>query len=316
MTRIDKLWAMEVFVRVAETGSFTRAARALDLANASVTTCVRNLERQLGVSLLDRDTRRVSLTEAGLLYLPEARALLESVRRAEEQVQASVGGLQGSLHIDAPISIGHAVVCPALSEFARRYPGISVAVTLSNEPRHLIERGVDVALRMDHVEDADLVAKPLYAARYVVCCTPRRAATLPVDPAALDPQACLGILSGAGRQPNPWMLSRGERLAVVRPAGPLHFNSSDALVQASSGGAGVVHVLDIFARGALDRGELVPVYNEWATVTKTFYLVTARTRVGSAKVRALTAYLMEVFDVAHRPSAHGVVAVRAGTAAP
>jgi LysR family transcriptional regulator, regulator for bpeEF and oprC len=308
---IDRLWAMEVFVRVAECGSFSRAAESLDLANATVTTCVRNLERHLNVTLINRDTRRLRLTEEGELYLPRARELLQSLALTEEEVRTRVGELRGWLHVETPISLGHALLCPALPTFAQRYPEISTAITLSNQPHHLIERAIDVAIRMDHVEDADLVARPIYESHYVICCSPEVARTLPEDPAQLDPQRCLGILPEERRHPNHWHLQRGEEKIELKPEGTLHFNSSDALLIAAQRGVGLACVLDIFANRHLDAGTLVRVYPEWTLPLKTFYLVTAKARANSAKVRAFTDFLFEVLDSERRPSSRRAVAVKA-----
>jgi LysR family transcriptional regulator for bpeEF and oprC len=309
--KIDRLWAMEVFVRVAECGSFSRAAESLDLANATVTTCVRNLERHLDVTLINRDTRRLRLTEEGQTFLLRARELLQAVARTEEEVRSQVGELRGRLHIEVPISLGHALLCPALPQFAKRYPEISTAVTLTNQPHHVIERAIDVAIRMDHVEDADLVARPIYESRYVVCCAPQMAANLPEHPGDLDRHRCIGILPEERRFANPWRLTRGDQAVDVRPEGPLHFNSSDALLMAAQSGAGVTCVLDVFVNGPLADGALVQVYPEWMTDVKTFYVVMAKSRIGSAKVKAFTDFLFEIFDSQRRPTRHGVVGVRA-----
>jgi LysR family transcriptional regulator for bpeEF and oprC len=307
---MDRLWAMEVFVRVAECGSFSRAADSLDLANATVTTCVRNLERHLEVTLIDRDTRRLQLTEEGILYLPRARELLQSIAEAEDEVRTQPGQLRGPLNIEIPISIGHALLCPALPQFAARYPDISTAVTLTNQPHHLIERAIDVAIRMDRVEDADLVARPVYQTNYVICCTPAIAATLPANPADLDPRRCLGILPEERRHAAPWSFELNEQTVTIQPDGPLHFNSSDALLQAARQDAGVVHVLDVFANRFLANGDLVQVYAEWKTAVRTFYAVTAKSRVASAKVRAFTDFLTEILDSERRPLASRSVPVK------
>jgi LysR family transcriptional regulator for bpeEF and oprC len=301
---------MEVFVRVAECGSFSRAAESLDLANATVTTCVRNLERHLDVTLINRDTRRLRLTEEGQTFLVRARELLETVARTEEEIRSQVGELRGRLHVETPISLGHALLCPALPEFARRYPDISTAVTLTNQPHHVIERGIDVAIRMDKVEDADLVARPIYESRYVVCCAPQLVAGLPPHPGQLERRHCIGILPEERRFVNPWLLKKDEEHVEIRPEGPLHFNSSDALLMAAQQGAGVTCVLDIFVNKQLADGRLVQVYPDWTTTVKTFYVAMAKSRVGSAKVKAFTDFLFEVFDSQRRPSGHEVVGVR------
>ena len=308
---MDRLSAMAVFVRVAECGSFSRAAEVLDLANASVTTCIRNLERHLGVTLIHRDTRRLHLTEEGSLFLVRAKEVLHAVEEAETEVQTSLGQLRGPLSVEIPISIGHALVCPALSNFAARYPGIATSVTLTNQPHHLIERAIDIAIRIDRVEDADLVARPIYETSYKVCCTAELAATLPAHPKDLDPKRCLGILSEERRSSAPWKLTRGDEHITVNPQGPLHFNSSDALVAAAVQGAGVVHLLDIFVNRALEDGVLVQVYPEWTTTAKTFYAVSTKSRAASAKIRAFTDFLTEVFALQGRPRSDRAIKVRA-----
>lgn len=308
---IDKLWAMEVFVRVAECGSFSRAAESLDLANATVTTCVRNLEKHLNVTLIHRDTRRLRLTEEGQLYLPRARELLQSIAQTEDEVRTRMGALRGWLHVETPISLGHALLCPALPAFARRYPDISAAVTLTNQPHHMIERAIDVAIRMDHVEDADLVAKPIYESPYILCCAPDLARRLPPHPGQLDPRLCLGILPEERYHPNPWQLVNGDERVDLRPQGPLHFNSSDAVLSAAEGGVGLACTLDIFANRKLDSGSLVQVFPQWQLPKKTFFLVTPKTRVNSVKVRAFTEFLFEVLDWERRPNARALIAVKA-----
>ena len=251
---MDRLWAMEVFARVAESGSFSRAAISLNVSKATVTTCVRNLEQHLGAPLIHRHTRRVQLTEEGAVYLTRVRDVLQSVAHSEDEIRLHLGELTGSLHVECPISIGHALLCPALGRFAQRYPDISTSITLTNQRHNLIERAIDVAIRIDTVEDASLVARPVYEARYMVCCTPQLHARLPVSPADLDPRLCMGILPGERRYPVPWRLQRGEEQLIIQPAGALHFNSSDALLESALNDSGVVYVLDVFARRYLQSG--------------------------------------------------------------
>lgn len=305
---------MTVFTRVADSGSFSRAAEALDMANASVTTCIRGLERELGVTLLHRDTRRLRLTEEGEVFLGHARQILQSVESAEADVQARVGALTGRLVVETPISFGHALLCPELPRFAARYPGIETSVTLTNQPHHLIERAIDVAIRMDQVEDAELIARPIFEASYIVCCSPALAATLPANPADLDPRSCLGLLPEERTVPVLWRLQREGTPAVeIRPEGAIHFNSSDALVRAAVAGVGVVLVLDIFARRAIADGQLVQAYPAWNADRTTFFAVTTRARLGSVKVRAFTDFLEEILAARERPSPNRAVAVRGAT---
>jgi len=309
---MDRLWAMQVFVRVTECGSFSRAAASLNLANATVTACVRNLERHLGATLINRNTRFLCLTDAGEQFLLESKQILQAVERAEVNIQAAVGELRGTLRMEVPIAIGQTLICPALSLFAARYPGLSVSVTLTNSTNNMIESAIDVAIRMRRVEEADLVARPIYEGHYVVCGRPDLVDRLPEHPAQLDPRLCLGLVQEGGRGPLEWQLRRdGEEHVAVRPDGPLHFNSSSALIGAALRGSGLVHVLDAYIGAHVASGELAMAYPDWTTTTKPFYAVTPKTRVMSPKIRALIDFLLETLDPHRRPQAWQTIRVGA-----
>ena len=299
---MDRLWAMEVFVRVLECGSFSKAAASLDLANATVTSCVRNLEKHLGVTLINRNTRHLHLTDEGAQFFPRCQEVLGYVERAEAEISTESGEIHGSLRVEMPISIGHALICPALNLFARRHPRVAVSVNLNNQPNNLIEHGIDIGIRMDRVEEADLVARPVYETRYVVCGSPELVRNVPKSPAQLDPKLCLGILTEGSREPLGWLFRKGSEKMLIRPEGPLHFNSSDALVNAALGRAGLIYVLDIFVNRQLANGELIQVYREWTTSARTFYAVTAKMKFVPPKVRVFINFLLEVLAAQQKPS--------------
>lgn len=300
---MDRLWAMEVLIRVVECGSFSRAAASLDLANATVTACVRNLEKHLGVTLIERNTRYLRLTDEGTIFVAQCHGILQSVERAEAGIRTQIGQMRGLLRVEVPISIGHALICPVLSEFAQRHPETSVAVTLTNQPHNLIERAIDIAIRMDRVEDGDLIAKPIYEARYVVCGIPALVKRAAAHPGELNPRLCLGLLHEGEQNAADWTLTKGKQRAVIRPQGPLHFNSSDGLVTAALKGAGIIHVLDIFANRHIADGELAEAYADWTTGTKAFYAVTSKSRIASARIRVFIDFLLETLAAQRRPSA-------------
>jgi LysR family transcriptional regulator for bpeEF and oprC len=300
---MDKLWAMEVFVRVSECGSFSRAAESLNLANATVTSCIRNLEKHLGVTLLQRNTRHLQLTEEGRIFLPRCQSTLRDVAQAESDVKISVNEIAGALRIELPFGIGQTLLCPALPAFAARHPGLSLWVTLTNEPHNLIERATDVALRMDRVEDADLVARPVYETRYIVCGAPEACAALNQhDPRELDPGCCLGLFKEGERLPNQWVLRQGDCELIIRPQGALHYNNTRALTQAAADGVGLIYVLDVFAADLIAEGKLVQLFPDWETATRTFYAVTIKARFATPKIRAFIDFLLEIFDARQRPS--------------
>jgi LysR family transcriptional regulator for bpeEF and oprC len=299
---MDILWAMKVFVRVAETGSFSRAAETLDVANPTATTSVRNLERHLRVTLIDRTTRRFRLTEQGQRYLVRAREALETIARAEEEARLTRSELSGRLHIETTIGLGQSLLSPQLPVFARRYPEITTAVWLGNQPQNVIEEAIDVALRIGHVEDADVVARPVCDLQYMLCCSPELAATLPAHPRDLDPRLCIGNLSEERHSIRPWHLSHGGEVIELRPNGPLHFNSGADELVAAKAGMGVACVLDMLTHQHLEDGSLIQVYPDWcAAERKTLYVVVPKSRLGSAKVKAFTDFLFEILESQRRP---------------
>lgn len=310
---MDRLWAMEVFVRVAECGSFSRAAESLNLANATVTASVRNLERHLKVALISRDTRRLRLTGEGELLLVRAREFIESLSRMEDEVRSQANALSGTLHVSVPVSLGQKLLAPALPEFAKQYPDITVTVTLTNHPHNLIERAIDVSVRLDHVEDADLVARPLFVAEYLVCGMPELVRSLPEHPSQLDPKLCLSMLPGEGRHPISWNLQRGDEKVTIQPRGQLHFNNADAVLSAAKSGIGLAYVLDVYAMPYLEAGYFMRAYSDWTMHRRPCFLVTTKDGAHSAKVRAFTQFVMEALEPARRPSQHASVPVKPGS---
>ena len=308
---MDRLWAMEVFVRVADCGSFSRAAESMGLANATVTTCVRNLERHLNVSLIGRNSRGLRLSEEGLLFLPRARELLASLTHAEDEVRIQRSALRGSLRIECTFHLGRSVLAPLLPTFANRHPDIATSVTLTNQPHNLIERGIDVALRFGHVEEADLVARPLFEVHYLMCGRPEIVQALPEHPSELDPHLCIGVMPEESQVPFAWQLERGQEKVVIHPKGRLNFNSSEMSMAAAQTGIGLAFVLDIFAKPYLDSGALIQAYPQWLMPARTFYVVTTKDRATSAKVRAFTDFLFEELDPGRQRGRHLSVKVKA-----
>ena len=299
---MDRLRGMEIFVRIIECGSFSKAAESLDLANATVTSNLRNLEKHLGVTLIQRNTRHLNLTDEGRAFLPKCREILRAVAEAEAGLKESSQGVSGPLRIEAPFALGHSLLCPAAVEFTRLHPEISTSVTLTNNPQKLIESGNDIAIRMDRVEDADLVGRPIYEAKYIVCASPELAhAVADNDPSKLDPKLCLGLFPEGSHTPNTWHFSRNGVALELLPEGPVHFNNTQALLQAAAMGAGYIYILDIFTTELIRQGKLVEVFPEWETSKRIFHAVTIKSRFVPPKIRAFIDFLLEVFD-SRRPS--------------
>lgn len=311
---MDRLWAMQVFVRVVECGSFSRAAESLDIANATVTSCVRNLENYLGVTLLSRNTRSLRLTDDGEGYFEQCNQVLQQIADMEAQVRQKKGEISGQLCIESPAAFARALLCPALPAFTAQHPGLSVALRQTDHAEDLIATGTDVAIRIDSVNDADLVARPLYQAHYVACAAPgllKRIGT-PQQPQALLPQHCLGIF-GAGRYTvSDWTFDREGEHHQLTPRGELHFNSTDALIQAALAEQGVIYVLDVFVNGLIRSGELVELFPDWSTGSRNFYTVTPKSRFVAPRTRAFIEFILATLDAQRRPPSAAGIAVRQG----
>lgn len=297
---MDRFRAMEVYVKTVEAGSLSRAASQLGLANASVTTVLRGLEAHLGVTLLQRSTRYLRLTDEGSSYYQRCKAILAQVEETEASLTEARGGITGTLRVEAPIAIGHTIFAPALATFARNHPGLRVFTSLNNQVENLIKRGVDVAIRMDEVKDGDLVARPIFSARYALCASPAflEEHGAPAHPAEIVSRHCLGFSGSVGADGNAWSFRRNGEEVVVRPEGSLFFNSSDALIASALRGAGMIYVLDVLAARHLRRGTLVQLLPEWETNAMRFYAAYLKTSFIPSKIRALVAFLPGVLAAA------------------
>lgn len=304
---MDRLRAMEVFAKTVEAGSLSRAAAQLGIANASVTTILRGLEKHLGVTLLQRSTRYVRVTDDGAEYYQRCKAVLAQVDAAEAALTEGRQGLRGVLRLGTPIAVGHLIIGPALAEFTRRHPGLRVVTSLNNEVANLIKRGIDVAIRMGEVEDGDLVARPVFSARHVLCASPGFLAAhgAPVHPRAVEPRQCLGFADYPGGGLHLWRFRRGGEEVEIRPDGSLFFNSSDALMESAARGAGLIYVLDILAARYLRRGELVRLLPDWATDTRQFLAAYPKTSFTPSKVREFVAFLPAALAEAAAGTAEG-----------
>jgi LysR family transcriptional regulator for bpeEF and oprC len=307
---VDKLWAMQVFVRVIECGSFSRAAEFLNLANATVTASIRNLEQHLGVTLIQRNTRQLRLTNQGELFLPRCKEIIASVEEIEKTVKGQANTVSGPLRVEAPFALGQGLICPLLPLLFERYPNLSIALNLTNDPHNLIERGTDVAIRMDSVEDADLVARPIYKAKYILCGAPqwinRLQGTLPKD---LDPSHCLGLFTNNYQISNHWLFSKDGVDTFIKPAGALAFNNTTSLLEAARQGLGLIYILDIFAEDYLEKGFLKSFFNQWDTSVRVFHAVTVKSRFPSINSRAFIDFLIDFFDEKHRPNAQDSIEI-------
>lgn len=293
---MDRFDSLHTFVAVVEAGSFSAAAVRLDHAKSAVSRQVAALEAHLGAQLLNRTTRRLSLTEAGREFYERAQRILTDLAEAEQSVAAEQTALRGRLRLAAPLSFGLQHLAPALDEFLAQHPELVLDLDLDDRRVNLVEEGFDLALRIGELADSTLVARPLVPIRMVLCASPdylRRHGT-PQTPADLAFHA--GLVYGNIPEAQQWRFldAAGKSHSVKVPA-RLRANNGDVLVQAALAGLGVVVSPSFIAHRALAAGELVSLLPAYQAPGTTAYAVYPSRRHLPQRVRALIEFLVQRF---------------------
>ncbi len=233
---LDKLKALQTFVAIVDRGSLTAAARSLDSSLPAVVRLLAALERQLGSRLLNRTTRRQSLTEDGRIYLERARRLLADLDEADRLIAVKHAEPTGTLSITAPVLFGHMHVAPAVSRFLQRYPRTQVRLTLIDRVVDLIQEGHDLAVRIAHLPDSTLVAQPVGLVRHVVAASPGwlRRHGMPHHPSDLAQANCL-----TGADAGHWAFVERGRSITVSVRGNFECNLAAPRLEACARGLGV-----------------------------------------------------------------------------
>ena len=291
---MDRLTAMEVFVRVVERASFTIAAEELRLSRSMVSKHVQDLEARMGVRLLHRTTRRLSVTEAGRGYFERCSQILADVADAECVAGEHQTQLRGSLRLNVPVSFGVHYVTPAIADFTRQHEGVSVDMVLNDRMVDLIQEGYDLAVRIGRLADSSLIARRLAPCRFVVCASPDylRARGEPVHPDDLTRHNCLGY---SYRAPSDeWRLSGAAGDVAVPVSGNFRANNGDALRVAALCGKGIIHAPSFLVGDDLRLGRLVPLLTGFQAPEAGIFALYPPGRV-SAKVQHLVAFLAARF---------------------
>jgi LysR family transcriptional regulator for bpeEF and oprC len=288
---MDRFRAMRIFTRVVALGSFARAAAELGLSPPSVTLRVKELEAALGIRLLNRNTRRVSLTDDGKLYFDHCVQVLDDVRTMDETLARRANAPRGLLRVDVPVVLARLMV-PRLSAFQERYPDLRLHVTMENRDNDLLGREIDCAIRIAEPPDSRLVVRRLGMLRWVTCAAPGYLARhgAPRHPDELARHRCLGYLAVGSLQLEPWHFEQDGRRVALPPSVALAFSSLDPLVEAAIHGLGIAQVADFAARPALAQGRLVRVLDDWEADGPPVCLLYASRRHLPEKVRAFTEF--------------------------
>jgi DNA-binding transcriptional LysR family regulator len=292
---MDRLESLSVFVTVAEAGGFSAAAQRLGLSPTMVGKHVRELEALLGVRLLNRTTRRQSLTEAGELFLERSRRVLREMAEAEDAVATARGTATGLLRISAPISFGVARLAPALAEFSAAHPAVEVELSLSDARADPVGDGFDAAFRVGPLPDSGLIARTLAPYRMVVCAAPAYLAAhgAPATPQDLAAHACLGLTHWGMR--HAWRFDGPDGGIQVPIRYRLRIDNGPALRAAALAGAGIILQPDALVGSDVAEGRLVRLFPDYDLPARPFYLVYPPDRTPTAKLRAFVDFALMQF---------------------
>ena len=270
---MDKLRGMETFVAVVECGSFTGAATRLEMSAVMVGKYIALIEVQLGTRLLERNTRRQSLTDAGRVYFDEARRVLEQVANAERSVERLRLAPAGTLRVSAPVSFGASIIAPLTASFLQAWPEVRVELDLTNRMVDLVDEGIDLAIRIGDIQRTDLVAKYLAPYRMAICAAPDYLARhgTPQTPADLAGHQCLSHTVWTAR--NEWRLPGAAEEVRWKRDAVLRCNDGYALRMAAVAGAGLLLQPEVLLAEDFANGRLVRILQNYTPEPRPIHLL-------------------------------------------
>jgi len=288
---MDRLMAMQTFVRVVETGSFSAVAREQSSTQSAVSKQVAALEKYLGVRLLVRTTRAVTTTDDGLRYFEEARRLVAEISEAESHLREGERALSGPLRVATSVGFGLRVLLPHVRSFMRSHPDVIVDLKLDDGFVDLVEQGIDVAVRIGTLSDSSLVARRVATSQRMLVVGKRYLEQLPAGvhppriPQDLLQHPCLVYTEL--RMRNQWEFNTADGSSVsVRVSGPLQTNNSEVLRSCLRDGLGIGYLPDWLIADLLVSGEVVQLMQDWLVNPIPIHLISPAARKHSAKVRA------------------------------
>jgi len=294
---MDRLQSMRVFQQVVDDGSFAAAARKFDLSSAVVTRLVGDLEAYLGVRLLQRTTRRLSLTEAGVAYLARVRHILSDIDEAHAAAQTHAQEMSGVIRILTPPIFGVYVLGPLVAEFGRRYPQVVLDIHVDSPLVPPVEDYDLTLLGASDTFDANIIARPIATSDGILCASPDYLLRhgLPLQPEELAGHRCLRFKSPGSRNRS-WRLINpqdGQRTVEVLVAPALLVNHSETLIRACMDGAGIISQSTHLVANHLHSGALQRILSPWITGTNTLYVALPSRKFIPARTSVFLEFLTE-----------------------
>ena len=294
---MDKLKSLMIFMRSAQCCSFSEAARQLGMAPSAVSRAVLRLEDELGVRLLDRTTRSLTLTEAGNRFYQRCQQILNDLEEAELEVQQSQSMPIGTLRLDLSFTFGKMHIAPALLRFAAQYPELNLNVSFSDRLIDLIEEGIDATVRIGINSDSGLIMHHLGTAHYITCASPQYLAQYgtPTTPTELLQHRCVNFIFPQTRREANWKFEQDGKSIDLSVDSYLRFDNSEVILEAVIQGAGVVQFPKFIAAKAIARGDLQPILQSYAPqVGLQIAVLYPQKRYLSAKVRVFVKFMTDL----------------------
>lgn len=288
----DRLQELTVFVRAAESGSFSRAARELGLSQPSVSRIIGELEARLGVTLLLRTTRRITVTDAGATFLARSREILAEIEDAEDAARG-IDSLRGTIRLAIPIVYGTREVIPRLTKFLALHPLLQVELSVADHRQDLVAEGADIAIRMGDLDDSAFGARRLQTLQTMLVATPSYLAArgVPKTPADLAAHDCISGPGNFGR--DNWSFTRNGTETSVNVRGRIHTNSGPGVFASAMAGLGIAMVSTVMAGPEVKAGTLVALLRSYKLPTVDVHAVFPGGPRPSTKVRALVDFLTQ-----------------------
>jgi DNA-binding transcriptional LysR family regulator len=295
---MDRIAAMNAFVRVVEAGTFTKAADTLDLPNATVTRLIQGLEQELKVRLLHRTTRSVTVTPEGATYYERVVRLLADLSDIESSTRLSQGKPSGRVRVETAAAIGAKVIVPALAEFYRDFPDVDVDLGVGNRRSDLVAEGIDCAIRAGEISEQMIVARRIGAFQFTTCATPGflQAHGVPGTLNELQQRPTIGMTSARTSRALPFRFLDGTTESEVALSHKLVVNDTNAYLAAGLAGLGIIQAPSYVVHDHVKAGRLTAVLEDWRTPSVPVHVLYAPNRYLSAKVRVFIDWTVALFE--------------------
>jgi DNA-binding transcriptional LysR family regulator len=293
---MDKLDCMRAFVAVVEAESFTQAAIRMRLSKALVSKYVGALESSLGVRLLNRTTRRMSVTDSGKAYYERCISVLQEIDEIESALRSEHNQPEGTLRINAPMSFSELTLMPIITEFTRLYPDVTIKLELADRFVDLVEEGVDLAIRIGALPDSSLVVRKLTDMQMMLCASPDYVGNtdIPLTLESLSQHQC--IFDSNYKHKDRWIFGRGEQSVAIPIHSRININSARAVSELVLNGQGISLLPSFVVQKEVEQGRLVRLFKEHEPESTGVYALYPHRKHLSAKVRLFIDALVKAFQ--------------------